>query len=164
MDLLTPSFGTLIWTSIVFLLLVFLLTKFAWKPILSAINARETEITDTLNQAKLARTEIAELKADNEKIIREAKLERDAILKEAREIKERIIAEAKDAATLQGDQMIAQAKQAIDAEKIAAMADVKKQIGLLSVDIAEHILKQKLDQPSAQEELVTRVLSKNNLN
>ena len=164
MDLLTPSIGNIFWTTVVFLILVILLGKFAWKPILSAINTRETNIVDALNQVKLAKAEMENLKADNERIIREAKIERDAIPKEAREIKDKIVGEAKDAAKTEGDKMIEQARQTINAEKNAAMADIKSQIGELSVNIAESILKQKLDNNDAQNQLVENILNKSNLN
>jgi len=164
MDLLTPSIGNIFWTALVFLLLVVLLKAFAWKPILSAVKTREDNIQDALNQAKLAKREMETLKADNERIMREAKIERDAILKEAREIKDRIVAEAKDAAKSEGDKLIEAAKQTINAEKNAAMADIKSQIGILSVNIAESILKQKLENSEAQNELVQNYLNKSNLN
>ncbi len=164
MDLLTPSIGNIFWTAVVFLILVLLLAKFAWGPILSAVRTRENNIQDALNQAKLAKKEMEDLKADNERIIREAKLERDAILKEAREIKEKIVADAKDVAKTEGEKMIAAAKQSIETEKNAAMADIKNQIGALSVGIAESILKQKLDNSEAQNELVQNYINNSNLN
>ncbi|MDO4224973.1 MAG: F0F1 ATP synthase subunit B [Bergeyella zoohelcum] len=164
MDLLTPSIGNIFWTAVVFLILVLILAKFAWGPILQAVGERENNIQDALNQATLARKEVEELKADNEKIIREAKIERDAILKEAREIRDRMVAEAKDLAKAEGDKMIASARQSIEAEKTAAMSDIKSQIGLLSVSIAESILKQKLDNNDAQNALVENYLNNNNLN
>ena len=164
MDLLTPSIGNIFWTAVVFLLLVVLLKSLAWKPILSAVKTREDNIQDALNQAKLAKKEMETLKADNERIMREAKIERDAILKEAREIKDRIVAEAKEAAKSEGDKLIEAARQTINAEKNAAMADIKSQIGILSVNIAESILKQKLDNTEAQNELVQNYLNKSNLN
>lgn len=158
------SSGLFIIQSVVFLVLLFVLGKFAWKPILNAINEREVSIQDALNQAQLARDEMKNLKAENENIIREAKAERDAILKEAREIKEKIVAEAKDAAKTEGDKMIDHARQSIQAEKSAAMADIKNQIGALSVNIAENILQQKLDSSEAQNALVENYLNKSNLN
>ncbi|MCS3528791.1 MULTISPECIES: F0F1 ATP synthase subunit B [Chryseobacterium] len=164
MGIIEPGIGLLFWMTLTFVILLFLLAKFAWKPIVNAVNDRETSIVDALNQAKLAKKEMEELKADNERIIREAKVERDAILKEAREIKDRIVGEAKDAAKSEGDKMIEAAKQTIDAEKNAAMADIKTQIGALSVNIAESILKQKLDNSEAQNELVQNYLNKSNLN
>ncbi|MEC5395363.1 F0F1 ATP synthase subunit B [Bergeyella sp. RCAD1439] len=164
MDLLTPSIGNIAWTAVVFVILLLFLSKFAWKPILSAVSERENSIVDALNQAKLARKEMEELKADNEKIIREAKAERDAILKEAREIKDRIVGEAKEVAKAEGDKIIEAARVSIEAEKTAAMNDIKSQIGLLSVNIAENILKQKLDNSEAQNTLVENYLNKQNLN
>lgn len=164
MDLLTPSIGNIFWTAVVFLLLVVLLKAFAWKPILSAVKEREDNIQDALNQAKLAKKEMETLKADNERIMREAKIERDAMLKEAREIKDRIVAEAKGAAKSEGDKLIEAARQTINEEKNAAMADIKSQIGILSVNIAESILKQKLENSEAQNELVQNYLNKSNLN
>jgi F-type H+-transporting ATPase subunit b len=164
MGIIEPGIGLLFWMTLTFVILLFLLAKFAWKPIVNAVNDRETSIVDALNQAKLAKKEMEDLKADNERIIREAKIERDAILKEAREIKDRIVGEAKDVAKSEGDKIIAAAKQTIETEKNAAMADIKTQIGVLSVNIAESILKQKLDNNEAQNELVQNYLNKSNLN
>ncbi|WP_374330781.1 F0F1 ATP synthase subunit B [Soonwooa sp.] len=164
MDLLTPSIGNLFWTTVVFILLLALLAKFAWSPILSAVRERENNIKDALNQAKLARQEMSQLKEDNERILREAKLERDAILKEAREMKDKIVNDAKDVAKVEGEKMIANAKASIQTEKNAAMADIKNQIGTLSVSIAENILKQKLDNNEAQTALVENLINKSNLN
>ena len=158
------SSGLFIIQSVIFLVLIFVLRKFAWKPIMDAVNEREVIIVDSLNQAKLAKQEVQNLKAENEVIIREAKVERDNILKEAREIKDRIVGEAKDAAKAEGDKMIEQARQSIQTEKSAAMADIKNQIGALSVNIAESILKQKLDNDGAQNALVENILNKSNLN
>lgn len=164
MGIIEPGIGLLFWMTLTFVILLFLLGKFAWKPIVNAVNDRETSIVDALNQAKLAKKEMEDLKSDNERILREAKIERDGILKEAREIKERIVAEAKDIAKSEGEKMIEAAKQTITSEKNAAMADIKSQIGTLSVNIAESILKQKLDNSEAQNELVQNYLNKSNLN
>ncbi len=162
--IIEPGIGLLFWMGLTFLILLFLLSKFAWKPILNMVNDRETSIIDALNQAKLAKKEMEQLKSDNEKIIREAKIERDAILKEAREIKDRIVGEAREAAKVEGEKMIASAKQSIESEKAAAMNDIKNQIGTLSVSIAESILKQKLDDTAAQNTLVENYLSNKTLN
>jgi len=164
MGIIEPGIGLLFWMTLTFVILLFLLAKFAWKPIVNAVNDRETSIQDALNQAVLAKKEMEILKADNERIIREAKIERDAILKEARDIRDKIVGEAKDVAKVEGDKMIEAAKQTITAEKNAAMADIKTQIGVLSVNIAESILKQKLDNSEAQNELVQNYLNKSNLN
>ena len=158
------SSGLFLIQTVIFLVLLFVLAKFAWKPIINAVNEREVSIQDALNQAKLAKQEMADLKADNERIIREAKVERDAILKEARELKDKIVGEAKDAAKSEGDKIIEQAKQSIAAEKSAAVAEIKNQIGSLSVEIAETILKQKLDNTEAHNALVENIINKSNLN
>ena len=158
------SSGLFIIQSVIFLILLFVLGKFAWKPILTALNEREVSIQDAINQAKLAKEEVANLKADNERIIKEAKAERDAILKEARELKDKIVGEAKEAAKSEGDKMIEQARQSIQMEKAAAMSDIKNQISTLSVNIAESILKQKSDSNDAQNALVDNILNKSNLN
>ncbi|WP_124640486.1 MULTISPECIES: F0F1 ATP synthase subunit B [Amniculibacterium] len=158
------SSGLFIIQTIIFLVLLMILKKFAWGPITEALNEREVSIVDALNQAKLAKQEVQNLKTENENIIREAKNQRDAILKEAREIKDKIVSEAKDAAKSEGDKLIDQARQTIQAEKNAAMADIKMQIGTLSISIAEQILKQKLDNADAQNALVENILNKSNLN
>jgi len=158
------SSGLFIIQSVIFLIVLFVLYKFAWKPIMEAVNEREITIVDSLNQAKLARQQVENLKAENDIIIREAKVERDQILKEAREIKDRIVGEAKDAAKAEGDKMVEAARQTIQAEKSAAVADIKNQIGALSVNIAESILKKNLDNDSAQNELVEKILNTSNLN
>ena len=162
--MIEPGIGLLFWMTLTFIILLFLLAKFAWKPILNAVNEREVSIQDALNQVQLAKEEMAQLKSDNERIIREAKAERDAILKEAREIKEKIVSDAKDIAKVEGDKMIAQARQSIVAEKSAAVAEIKNQIGSLSVQIAESILKQKLDTTDAQNQLVENILKQPNQN
>ena len=162
--MIEPGIGLLFWMTLTFLILLFLLAKFAWKPILAAVNEREVTIVDSLNQAKLAKLEVENLKAENEIIIREAKVQRDMILKEARDIKDRIVGEAKDVAKIEGDKMIESARQTIQAEKTAAVADIKSQIGTLSVSIAESILKQKLDNDGAQDALVANILNSSNLN
>jgi F-type H+-transporting ATPase subunit b len=144
-----------------FLLLLFVLHKYAWKPILDAVNEREITIVDSLNQAKLAKKEVENLKSENENIIRAAKVERDTILKEARDIRDQIVGDAKGIAKTEADKMIESARQSIQSEKLAAMDDIKKQIGSLSVNIAESILKQKLDNSDAQNTLVNDFLTKN---
>lgn len=162
--MIEPGIGLLFWMTLTFIILLFLLAKFAWKPILNAVNDREVSIIDALNQAKLAKQEMAQLKEDNERILREARAERDGILKEARDMKDKIVNQAKDSAKVEGEKMIEAARQSIQTEKNAAMADIKTQIGTLSVSIAENILKQKLDNDGAQNALVENILNKSNLN
>lgn len=164
MGIIEPGIGLLFWMTLTFAILLFILAKFAWKPIVNAVNNREASIVDALNQAKLAKKEMEDLKSDNERIIREAKIERDSILKEAREIKERIVGEAKDVAKAEGDKMIEAAKQTIQTEKNAAMSEIRTQIGALSVNIAESILQKNLEKTEAQDELVQNYLNKSNLN
>lgn len=164
MGIIEPGIGLLFWMTLTFGILLFILAKFAWKPIVNAVNDREASIVDALNQAKLAKKEMEDLKSDNERIIREAKIERDSILKEAREIKDRIVGEAKDVAKAEGDKMIEAAKQTIQTEKNAAMSEIRTQIGALSVNIAESILQKNLEKSEAQEELVQNYLNKSNLN
>jgi len=162
--MIEPGIGLLFWMTLTFIILLFLLAKFAWKPILTAVNDREVTIIDALNQAKLAKQEMAQLKEDNERILREARAERDGILKEARDMKDKIVNQAKDSAKVEGEKMIEAARQSIQTEKNAAMADIKTQIGTLSVSIAENILKEKLDNDGAQNALVENILNKSNLN
>ncbi|WP_312419470.1 F0F1 ATP synthase subunit B [Epilithonimonas sp.] len=158
------SSGLFIIQSIIFLVLLFILGKFAWKPILKSIDERETSIIDALNQAKLAKQEMAQLKEDNERILREARAERDGILKEARDMKDKIVNQAKDSAKVEGEKLIEAARQSIQTEKNAAMADIKNQIGTLSVNIAENILREKLNNDGAHNALVENIVNKSNLN
>ena len=158
MDLITPSVGLIFWTAVVFIILLVLLRSLAWKPILSAVKEREQSIEDALNAAKKAKEEMALLNAQNEKILKEARAERDAILKEAREMKENIINEAKNSATVEANKLIENAKSAIQNEKASAMADIKNQVGQLSIEIAEKILTKELSDKSAQEALVNDVI------
>ena len=162
--MIEPGIGLLFWMTLTFIILLFLLAKFAWKPILNAVNDREVSIIDALNQAKLAKQEMTQLKEDNERILREARAERDGILKEARDMKDKIVNQAKDSAKVEGEKMMEAARQSIQTEKNAAMADIKTQIGTLSVSIAENILKEKLDNDGAQNALVENTLNKSNLN
>ena len=162
--MIEPGIGLLFWMTLTFIILLFLLAKFAWKPILNAVNDREVSIIDALNQAKLAKQEMTQLKEDNERVLREARAERDGILKEARDMKDKIVNQAKDSAKVEGEKMMEAARQSIQTEKNAAMADIKTQIGTLSVSIAENILKEKLDNDGAQNALVENILNKSNLN
>lgn len=158
------SFGLFFWQTLLFVLLLFILKKFAWGPIMSAVNEREKTIEDSLNQAKKAREEMANLKSENEKILKEAKIERDAILKEAREMKEGIIAKAKDTAQIEADRLVENAKAAIHNEKAAAMTELKNQIAVLSIEVAEKVLKKELSDKSAQEALAKEMINETKLN
>ena len=152
------SFGLFIWQLIIFVGLIFLLKKFAWKPILDAVNEREESIKNALLSADNARKEMQNLQADNQRILQEARLERDAMLKDAREIKEKMVADAKNEAQVQGQKMIEQAKAAIESEKNAAMAELKLQVSTLSIEIAEKLLKDELSNKATQVKLVEQML------
>ena|SRR5690554_1483405 len=163
MNLTAPE-SLIFWTTIIFVAFLFLLRKFAWKPILGAVRSREESITDALAAAENAKRELSNLKADNEKLLAEARAERDAMLKEAREMKDKMIAEAKEEAQIAGAQMIAQAQATIQSEKNAAVTDIKNQVSSLSIDIAEKLLKGQLADKQAQEQLVGSLLNDIKLN
>jgi F-type H+-transporting ATPase subunit b len=158
MELLSPHFGTIIWMFIAFLVVFYVLKKFAWKPILNALKAREDSIEEALLSAEKARDEMQKLHADNEKILAEGKVERDKIIKEARELKEEIIIEAKQKASEEADKMIAQAKESIKNEKATAIKEIKEQIADFSIHIAEKIIEEKLEITSERKEIIDKYL------
>jgi len=158
------SFGLFFWQTLIFVGLILLLKKFAWKPILDAVNEREEGIKQALLSAKNAKQEMQNLKSDNEKLIAEARVERDAMMKEARDIKDKMINDAKTEAQAQGLKMIEQAKAAIQSEKNAAMADLKNQVSSLSIEIAEKVLKGELSDKASQTKLVEKMLGDAKLN
>jgi F-type H+-transporting ATPase subunit b len=163
MDLVTPAIGLVFWTTITFLILLFLLTKFAWKPILGAVKAREASIEDALRSAEKAREEMENLQADNERILQEARMERDAVLKEAREMKDKIIADAKEMAKEQADSLTRQAREAIQNEKMAAITEIKNQMADLSIDIAQRVLREEFKDASKQRAMIDKMLDEANL-
>ncbi len=158
------EFGLFFWQIIIFVGLIFLLKKFAWKPILDAVNEREEGIKNALLSAENAKKEMQNLKSDNEKLLADARAERETMLKEAREIKDKMIADAKQEAQNQGEKLIEQAKAAINAEKNAAMADLKNQVSNLSLQIAEKILRSELSNKESQTKLVEQLLGDAKLN
>lgn len=164
MDLVTPSIGLLFWTTLVFILLVVLLGKFAWKPILKAVKERETNISDALESATKAKNEMAQLKASNEKLLNEARAERDQMLKEARDQKKSLIEEAKTEAKVEADKIVAAARESIEGEKAAALAEIKSHVAELSIEIAEKVLAGKLDTEEKQKELATKLAGDISLN
>lgn len=153
------SFGLFFWQLLLFVGLIFLLKKFAWKPILNAVNEREEGIKNALTSAEQAKLEMENLKADNDKLLKEARAEREAMLKEARAMKDKIVADAKSEAQAEANKLIAQAQANIQAEKNAALADIKTQVATLSVEIAEKVVKQELDNKDKQLALVDGLLS-----
>jgi len=166
MDKLINQFelGLFFWQVLIFVGLILLLKKFAWKPILDAVNTREEGIRSALLSAENARNEMQNLKSDNEKLLAEARAERDLMLKEAREMREKMIADSKADAQAEGARMIEQAKTAILSEKNAAMAELKSQVSSLSLDIAEKLLKDELSNKEAQMKLVDKMLGDAKLN
>jgi len=148
------SIGLFFWQTIIFILLIFLLKKFAWKPILDAVNEREEGIKNALLSAEKAREEMASLQSDNEQTLKKARSERDSLLKEAREIKQQLIDEAKNEAKNEAKKIISQAQETIQNEKNAAIVDLKNQVASLSIDIAEKVLKEKLSNDQSQMNLV----------
>jgi F-type H+-transporting ATPase subunit b len=164
MGLVTPNPGTLFWMVIIFGIVLFILGKFAWKPILKMLKDREESIANALASADKAREEVAGLKADNEKIMREARHEKEEILKEAREIKDKIVAEAKEKANLEAQKSVEQARLQIESEKMAAISEIKKQVAELSVKIAEKLIKKELSNPAEQDRIVNGQLDDFKLN
>ena len=158
------SLGLFVWQTLLFVGLVFLLKKFAWKPILDTINEREDGIKDALAQADKARQEMANIKSDNDKILKEARIERDALLKDARSMKDNILAEAKEEAQAIANKSVEQTKQAIANEKAAALTDIKNQMGELSVGIAEKVVKGELADKDKQLKLIEQLLNDVTLN
>lgn len=164
MDLLIPEVGLTVWHSIAFLLLLFILTKFAWKPVLKSIKEREESIDDALASAEKAKQEMARLTSENEELLKAARAERDIILKEAKELKDQIVADAKTSAQTEGAKLIEQAKKEIDDQKKRALAEVKNQVSVLSLDIAKKVLQQEFSDKAKQEELVADLLKDVRLN
>jgi F-type H+-transporting ATPase subunit b len=160
----TAPESLIFWTTIIFVVFLILLRKFAWKPILGAVNERETSIKNALLSAENARKEMQNLQSDNQRILQEARLERDAMLKDAREMKEKMVADAKNEAQAQGLKMIEQAKAAIEGEKNAALAELKSHVATLSLEIAEKLLKDELSNKEAQVKLVEKMLGDAKLN
>ena len=164
MDLVTPDIGLIFWTTVSFAILYFILAKFAWKPILGAVNDREKSIKDALLAAEKAKEEMSNLKADNEKILKEAKLQRENLLKEAREVKSKIIADAEIEATEKANKLIQSAKTAIENEKSAAMKELQNTVVDLSLNIAEKLLAKEFNNKEKQLDNIQDILDKTKLN
>ena len=158
------SVGLFFWQTLLFVTLLFLLKKYAWKPILDAVNEREEGIKKALESAEQAKEEMANMKAHNEKLLKKARAERDAMLKEAREIKSKLIGDAKDEAKVEADKLMMQAQAAIESEKKAAIAEIKEQVASLSLDIAEKVIKEALSKDDQQQKLVKNLLDDTTLN
>lgn len=164
MELITPGLGLIFWSALGFLSVLFLLTKYAWKPILAALDEREKSIEEALKSAEIARNEMSNLKAENEKIIQEAKIERDRMLLQATETSKQIVEEAKELAGKEGYLMIEKAKAAIETEKLAAMEELKVQVGVLALAVAEKLLKRNFTSDASQQKLVEELVKDIKLN
>jgi F-type H+-transporting ATPase subunit b len=162
--LVSPDPGLFIWSTVAFILLFFLLSKFAWKPIVKALDERERSIEDALAKAEMAKEEMAKLTSENELLLKQARIERDEILKQAKELKDQIVSDAKTAAQTEGAKMIEKAKLEIENQKIAAMAEVKNQVATLSLQIAEKVLRNQFEDQNKQNTLVADLLKEVKLN
>jgi F-type H+-transporting ATPase subunit b len=158
MELITPGLGLIFWMTVPFLILLLILRKFAWTPILKALKERENNIHDALHAADKAREEMKQLQFSNEQLLREAKNERDMILSDARKVRDLVIEESKGKASQEAARIIASAKEAIHNEKMAAMIDLKNQVASLSLEIAQKLLKHELSDPAKQEKLIRQLL------
>lgn len=157
MDLLLPGIGLLIWTLIAFLLVFFILKKFAWKIIIQALNDREKGIADSLESAQKIKAEMSELKSENEALMVQAREERTKLLKEAKETKDKLISEAKELAKVEAAKVIADATAAIQTQKMAALTDVKNQIGNMVIEISEKVLRKQLENKAEQEKYIQQI-------
>lgn len=158
MELITPGIGLVVWMLLSFSILLILLKKFAWKPIINMLKEREETISEALNQAKTAREEMKTLQANNELLIIQAKEERDSIIVEARKIREKMIEEAKSKATEESQRIIESAKESINYEKMRAITDLKNQVAQLSIDIAEKLIVSELTDKEKQNKIIEEML------
>jgi len=158
MDLVTPGLGLVVWTTLCFGILLFLLGKYAWKPILAAVAERENSIESALLKAEAVKEEMSRLTSENENLLKQARAERDAILSEAKKVKDQMISDAKATAHTEGARMIELARIEINNQKAIAMADVKNQVASLSLEIAEKVLRKQFEDQNKQDELVSQLL------
>ena len=164
MDLLLPDLGLFFWTLIVFLIVLFILSRQAWNPISNALENREQSIQDALDEANKAREEINNLKAENDKLIQEAKVERDRILKEARETKDQIISDAREEAQKEAQKIKEEARKETEKERAKAFQELKGEVADIAMDIASQILRERLEKSDKQEELIQQYIEETNTN
>jgi F-type H+-transporting ATPase subunit b len=157
MQLLTPGIGLIFWTLLAFLIVFFILKKFAWKPILDSLNLREKGIADSLSTAEKVRQEMSQLKSENEELLVKAREERAQMLREAKDTKDRIINEAKEQAKIETNKIIADAQFAIEQQKMAAIIDLKNQVGNLVIEVSEKILRRELNSKEEQETYIKQL-------
>ena len=164
MGLLQPGLGLMVWNLIGFLILLWILGKFAWKPILNSLKERETGIADSLATAERVKAEMAQLKSENEALLAKAREERAQLLKEARDTKDKIISEAKEQSKIEANKIITDANAAIQQQKMAALTDVKNQVGMLVIEVAEKILRRELGDKAQQEKYIKQLAEEVKLN
>ena len=164
MDLILPDFGLLFWPGLVLIILMFILTKFIWKPILSSVNARSEKIAEALEMAEKTKAEMKSLQAANENLLKEARAERDAIVKDAKETATKMVEDAKTAAKVESEKVVAAARQTIASEKVAAIAELKTQVASFSIEIAEKIVRAELSSDAKQKALAEKMAGDINLN
>lgn len=164
MELVTPDIGLFFWMTLTFLILLFILGKFAWKPIMKALKDRENSIDEALQAAEKAKQEMANLEADNKKLLQEARLEREKLLKEAEAMKDIIVSEAKEKAVEEAQKIIASARETIKNERQIAVSELKEQLAVLSIEIAEKILKEELADSEKHKQLMNNLLDDININ
>jgi F-type H+-transporting ATPase subunit b len=158
MELVSPGIGLIFWMTLAFLALLYILGKYAWKPIMKSLKEREVTIQDALNSAERAKEEMKQLQFSNENLLKEAKNERDALMAEARKIRDSVIEEARQKAGEEANRILNTARESIHFEKMAAMTELKNQLADLSLEIAKKILKRELSDPKKQEEYVKELL------
>lgn len=164
MNLLTPEFGLLIWTLLAFLVVFYVLGRYAWPPIVKGLKQREQTIADSLATAEKVKAEMAQLKSENEALLAKAREERAQLLKEARETKDKIINEAKDQARVEANKIITEAQAAINTQKMAALTEVKNQVGKLVIEVTEKVLRKELGNKQAQESHIRDLVDEIKLN
>ncbi len=163
-SLTTPAIGTIFWSALIFILFFLVLARFAWKPILAAVKARDEMIKGSLESAERARQEMLKLQSDNEAILKKAREEREGILKEARDVRDRLISEAKGKAAEEAEKLVEKARVGIESEKRKALSEIHEQVANLSVDIASKLLGEKLKQTGEQAKLIDNYLKDIDLN
>ncbi len=164
MNLLTPEFGLLIWTLLAFLVVFFILGKYAWPAIVKGLKQREQIIADSLATAEKVKLEMTQMKSENEALLAQAREERALLLKEARETKDRIINEAKDQANVEANKILTETQAAIEAQKMAALTEVKNQVGKLVIEVSEKVLRRELENKDAQEAHIKGLVDEVKLN
>jgi F-type H+-transporting ATPase subunit b len=164
MDLLLPHVGLIFWTLVAFLIVFFILKKFAWKSIINGLNERETNIADAIASAEKVKKEMAQLKNDNEALLQAAREERTTMLKEAKEIRDKMINDAKEEAKIQASKIMTDANAAIQHQKLAALTDIKNQVGKMVIEVSEKILRRELSDKTQQESYISTLAEDIKLN